>query len=135
MASFQSIEEAREFFKGDLFAAKNGMQIDELWEDGCVCSMTLTKDHRNAYGSVMGGVTFTLADFAQAVASNQIHKSSVAQEVTIHYLSAPKGDRLIARTQCIKNGRNASVIQVKVTDDTGRDIALFTGTAFKLQES
>ena len=84
MASYKTLEEAQEIFKGDRFATVNGMHIDELGEDWCVCSMTLTDDHRNAYGGVMGGVTFTLADFALAVTSNQIHSLSVAQQVSIN---------------------------------------------------
>ena len=132
MAAFKNLEEARDYFKGDTFAAVNGMHIDEIGEDSSVCSMTLREDHRNAYGGVMGGVTFTLADFAFAVASNQIHNVSVAQNVSMNYLSMVKGNRLIARAQCIKNGKSSSVINVNVSDDTGRLIAQFVGTAFKL---
>ena len=133
MARFKTLEEAREFFKGDIFASKNGMQIDELGEDSCVYSMTLTHDHQNAYGGVMGGVTFTLADFALAVTANQIHTFSVAQQASINLLSAPKGKRLIARSQCVKNGRSTTVLNVNISDDTGRLVAQFVGTAFKLQ--
>ena len=132
MPTYQSLKEAQEVFKADRFATMNGMQIDELGDDWCVCSMTLTENHLNAYGGVMGGVTFTLADFALAVTSNQIHYLSVAQQANIHYLSAPKGKRLIARSSCVKSGKTTTVINVNVSDDTGRLIAQFTGTAFKL---
>lgn len=132
MASYQTLEEARELFKKDRFATGAGMQIDELGEDSCVCSMTLTENHQNAYGGVMGGVIFTLADFALAVTANRIHNLSVAQQVSINYLNAPKGERLIASARCIKNGRTTMVINVDVRDDLGRSIALFVGTAFKL---
>ena len=132
MATFKTLADAQEHFTGDRFATVNGMHIDELGDDWCVCSMTLKEDHRNAYGGIMGGVTFTLADFALAVTSNQIHSLSVAQQVSINYLSAPKGDRLIARSQCIKSGKTTSVINVNVTDSTDRLIAQFVGTAFKL---
>lgn len=132
MPTYKTLEEAQEAFKGDRFATVNGMQIDELGGDSCVCSMTLREDHRNAYGGVMGGVTFTLADFALAVTSNQIHSLSVAQQVSINYLSAPKGERLIARSRCVKSGKTTTVINVDVTDETERLVAQFVGTAFKL---
>ena len=132
MGTFKSLSEAQKKIKKDRFATLNGMQIDELGEDSCVCSMTLTDDHRNAYGGVMGGVTFTLADFALAVTSNQIHSLSVAQQVSINYLSAPKGDRLIAQSKCVRSGRTTSVINVLVTDEQGRLVAQFVGTAYKL---
>lgn len=132
MATYKTLKEAQEVFRGDRFATANGMQIDELGEDWCVCSMTLTENHRNAYGGVMGGVIFTLADYALAVTANQIHYLSVAQQVSINYLSAPKGQRLTAKSRCVKSGKSTTVINVDVSDETGRQVAQFTGTAFKL---
>ena len=132
MGSFHSLEEARAFFKGDTFATENGMTIDELGEDFAVCSMALGETHKNAYGGVMGGVLFTLADFTFAVLSNQIHKITVAQQVSVNFLSAPKGKRLFARGKLKKTGRSSTVINVDVRDDTGRDVLQFVGTGFKL---
>ena len=132
MGTFSTIEEAREHFKKDKFASSAGMQIDDMTENTSSCSMLLTEAHKNAYGGVMGGVIFTLADFAFAVVANQIHNLSVASQVSINYLSAPKGEKLIAKAKSIKEGRTTTIITVEVYDDTGRYVALFTGTAFKL---
>ena len=41
MGTFNTIEEARDFFKDDSFAMVNGIQIDELTDDVCVCSMDI----------------------------------------------------------------------------------------------
>ncbi len=132
MGAFRSLEEAREFFRNDRFASSNGMTLDELREGGCVCSMTLRDDHRNALGGVMGGVIFTLADFAFAVASNHDHRSTVALDVNIHFLSASKGERLRAEARCVKSGRTTGVYEITVTDDLGKTVALFVGTGYKL---
>ena len=132
MSTFNSIEEAREFFKGDKFATNLGVSLEKLDEDSCECSLELNDGHKNAVGGVMGGVMFTLADFAFAVLSNNLHSPTVAQQVSVNYLSAPKGNRLIARAVCKKNGRSSSIINVDVMDDTGRDIVQFIGTGFKL---
>lgn len=132
MANFNSLEEAREFFYKDQFARNTGITLDKITEDEAVCSLKLGDIHRNAYGGVMGGVIFTLADFAFAVMSNQIHQLTVAQQVSINYLSAPKGDVLTATARCKKTGRTSSIINIDVVDDTGRDIAQFIGTGFKL---
>ena len=131
MGTFATLKEAQDHFVNDRFAMKAGMQIDEITEDTSTCSVVLNKDHQNAYGGIMGGAIFTLADLAFAVVANQIHSLSVASQVSINYLSAPKGSKLIARAHCLKDGRTTSVIQVDVSDDTGRNIALFIGTAFK----
>lgn len=132
MANFDTIESAREFFYRDKFAVDTGVVLDELTEDKAVCSLEITDSHRNAYGGVMGGVIFTLADFAFAVLSNQIHQLTVAQQVSISYLSAPKGEKLIAEATCRKSGRTSSIVIVNVSDDVGRDVAMFVGTGFKL---
>ena len=68
----------------------------------------------------------------ETVLSNQIHQLTVAQQVDIHYLSAPKGDKLFAKATCRKSGRTSSIVNVDVSDDTGRDVAQFIGTGFKL---
>ena len=132
MGTFATTEEAREYFKGDRFATENGMELRELGDDYAICDMTLTERHKNANGGIMGGVMFTLADFAFAVCANQIHRPTVAQQVSINYLGAPKGTKLAAKAVCRKTGRSTTVINVDVTDDTGRDIAQFVGTGFKL---
>lgn len=132
MSTFNSVEEAREYFKNDKFAYNSGMVLEDLGEDFSLCSMELDDRHLNANGGIMGGVMFTLADLAFAALSNNIHKPTVAQQVSINYLSAPKGKILKARAELVKNGRSSTIIQVKITDETGRDIALFTGTGFKL---
>ncbi len=133
MSTFKNLEEAQKFFTNDRFAYANGMKIEELLDDGCICSMELREDHKNALGGVMGGVIFTLADFAFAVSSNNDHSPTVALDVNIHYLSAPKGSRLIAKSKRIKSGKTTCVFNINVTDDLGRDIAMFIGTGYKLK--
>ena len=127
MTTFESIEEAREFFKGDKFATNIGVQLDELGDDYCICSLELCD-----YGAVMGGAIFTLGDFAFAVLSNQLHRPTVGLQVSINYLSGSKGEKLIAKAHYRKNGRTTSVINVDITDDTGREIAQFVGTGYKM---
>jgi len=134
MAGFKTIDEAREYFSGDKFATDNGMSIDELDEVHAVCSLTVTERHRNAFGGVMGGAIFTLADFAFASLTNDRERLTVAQQVSINYLSAPKGERLIAKATYRKDGRNSCVVDVDVSDDLGRDVAQFVGVGFKLKK-
>ena len=135
MGRFKNIEEAKEYFSRDRFATDNGMTLDELDEDHAVCSLEISERHKNAYGGVMGGAIFTLADFAFAAISNGKGEVTVAQQVSVNYLSAPKGKRLTARAVYRKDGRSSCVVNVDVKDDTGRDIAQFIGVGFKLSTS
>ena len=132
MGTFSSLEEAREYFSRDRFAAENNIELTELGEDRCECRMTLRPQHINANGGIMGGVIFTLADFAFAVVTNNIHMPSVAQQISINYLNAPKGKVLTAKARCRKSGRTSTIVNVDVYDEEGRDTAQFTGTGFKL---
>ena len=132
MGNFKTIEEAREYFREDKFATLNGMTLDEVDDQHSVCSLTLTDNHRNAFGGVMGGAIFTLADFAFATLTNDRENTTVDQQVSINYLSAPKGKRLVATAVFKKNGRSSCVVNIDVTDETGREIAQFVGTGFKL---
>ena len=80
------LEKAREFFSGDLFATKaSGIVIDEVGEHYARCSMEITRNHQNAYGGVMGGATFTLADYTFAVASNFNQPQTVSVTSQINF--------------------------------------------------
>ena len=132
MSTFENLDQARAYFEGDRFATENGIAIDELSPNGAVCSLCIEDRHRNAEGGVMGGAIFTLIDLAFAVASNNVHKSTVAQQVSLNFLNGTRGKRLVARASCRKDGRSSCVYNVDVSDDLGRDIAQATVTGFKL---
>ena len=132
MSRFKTIDEARAYFSCDRFATENGMTLDELDDRHAVCGLALSERHRNAHGGVMGGAIFTLADFAFAALTNGRGKVTVAQQVSINYLSAAKGTKLTATARYRKDGRSSCVVNVDVVDDTGREIAQFVGTGFKL---
>jgi len=132
MGSFNSAEEARQYFSEDRFATENGIVLDELDSQHSVCSVELGPRHRNAFGGVMGGAIFTLADFAFATLTNDRAHVTVAQQVSINYLSPAKGNKLIATATYKKDGRSSCVVNVDVVDDASREIAQFVGTGFKL---
>ena len=132
MATFQSIDEARAYFEKDRFATENGIVLEELLESSAVCSLTLTGRYRNAEGGVMGGAIFTLIDLSFAAAATNVHKPTVAQQVSMNFLSAARGNKLIAKASCRKDGKTSCVYQVDVSDDLGRDVAQAVVTGFKL---
>ncbi len=132
MPVFENLDQARAYFEDDRFALENGIAIDELSPNGAVCSLCIEDRHRNAEGGVMGGAIFTLVDLAFAVAANNVHRPTVAQQVSMNFLSGTRGKRLVARARCRKDGRSSCVYNVDVSDDLGRDIAQATVTGFKL---
>ena len=133
MSTFASIEEARAYFVGDRFAVNAGVTIEELGENSAVCAMDITPDHLNAENGVMGGAIFTLIDLAFAAAANNVYRPTVAQQVSMNFLSGSRGHRLTATAKCRKDGRASCVYQVDVNDDLGRDIAQAVVTGFKIR--
>ena len=125
------LEEAREMFSKDLYATKlSGITIEEVGENYAKCAMKLTEDHKNAYGGIMGGAIYTLADLAFAVASNFDKPASTVSLVgTATFLSMTRGSILYAEASLIKDGKTNCFSDVRVYDDLGRDIAVvsFTG--------
>lgn len=124
------LSEVQAMFQNDRFATENGAVIEEVREGYARCSMLLTSRHRNAMGAVMGGATFTLADFAFAVASNCEEMNTVSVSSNIAFLGTAKGEKLIAEAKLIKDGRTTCYYQVSVTDDLGRLVAEVTAVGY-----
>ncbi|MDE5853799.1 MAG: PaaI family thioesterase [Ruminococcus sp.] len=119
----EKLQEVREVFRGDKFATENGMVIDEIGNHYAKCSVELTEIHRNAMGGVMGGVHFTLADFAFAVAANWQHMGTVALSTDVAFIGVVKGDILTAEAVLVKDGRSVCCYHITVKDNLGNIVA------------
>jgi len=121
-----SIEEAREFFSGDCYAtALTGIDIVEVGDHYSKCCLALDGRHKNAAGQIMGGVPYTLADFAFAVATNS-GKDGYTVTVTgnISYLSICRGNVLTAECTLLREGRRNCFYHVDIKDETGTLVAV-----------
>ena len=124
-------EEMIRTFEKDRFATCNGAVIDQVEDHYAKCSLRIEENHRNAMGAVMGGVYFTLADFAFAVAANWQHMETVSLNSEIAYLGSTRGDRLTAEAVCVKDGRTTSYYRIEVKDSEERLIAVVNTTGYK----
>ena len=131
MEDKRTLEEVRAIVEGDRFATENGAVIEEIGERSAICSLKITDSHRNAMGAVMGGTYFMLADFAFAVAANWEQMGTVSLQSDISFLGAAKGEKLIARAECIKDGRGTAFYRVEVTDELGNLAAVVNTTGYK----
>lgn len=132
MENKKSLEEVRRIFEGDRFATENGAVIEEIGERSATCSLIITDSHRNAMGVVMGGTYFMLADFAFAVAANHEKMGCVSLRSDISFLGSAKGEKLIAKAVCIKDGRTTACYRVDVTDNLGNLTATVTVTGYHI---
>lgn len=132
MENKKTLNEVRKIFEADRFATENGAVIEEIGDHSAVCSLVLTDSHRNAMGAVMGGTYFMLADFAFAVASNWEQMGCVSLHSDISFLGAAKGNRLIAKAFCVKDGRTTACYRVDVTDELGNLSATVAVTGYHI---
>lgn len=130
-AGEEILAEARNFFGGDRYAVDNGAVIEEVGDHYARCSISLGEKHRNAVGNIMGGVHFTLADFTFAVAANRQEPGVVTLSANITYLSAIRGEKLIAEAHCIREGRTTNFYQIDLTDELGTHVAVVTMTGYR----
>lgn len=131
----QMLKEAREYFGADLYATQQtGIEILEVTPGYAKCALTLEDRHKNALGAVMGGVFFTMADYAFAVASNFRQSPTVTQTSQIAFLSPVKGKILYAEAERIRGGRRTCFYKIVISDDTGAQNAYVTTTGFVVGE-
>jgi len=126
----KTLEEVRTIFEGNRFATENGAVIEEIGDHSATCSLVITDSHRNAMGAVMGGTYFMLADFAFAVAANWQKMGCVSLRSDISFLGVAKGEKLIAKAVCVKDGKTTVCYRVDVTDDLGNLTATVTATGY-----
>ena len=113
------LEKIQKFFEADRFAYQNGIRIQSVKEGEAVCTMPIEDRHLNAGNAVQGGATFTLADFAFAVAANWQKVGSVSLTSNITFCGAAKGDCLYAEAACKKDGRSTCLYEINVKDELG----------------
>lgn len=132
-----NIEEIRERFSRDRFATDAAeIQIVDARPQYAVCEMPLLEKHRNMRGTPMGGAIFTLADFTAAVAVNgyAANTDTISLHADITFLSAAKGEKLIARASCVKQGRSTALYEVEVKDELGTLVAHASLNGFTLHK-
>lgn len=131
MADKETLEKVREIFKNDRFATEMGAVIDDLGDHYAKVSLVLNEHHKNAVGGVMGGVYFTLADFAFAVASNWQQGGVVGLNCDASFIGVPKTERIIAEARLVKDGRTICCYNVEIRDEKDNSIAAVQCVGFR----
>ncbi len=128
---FDRATKIAESFAADPYAASQGMVLREVAEPSVTVTMVVREDHVNFLGGTHGGVVFSIADCAFALASNAYPEDAVAIDTHLA-ITAPTdiGDTLTATAFEQTRGRSLATYRVDVTRDDGRTVALFTGTVF-----
>ncbi|GAA4483999.1 hydroxyphenylacetyl-CoA thioesterase PaaI [Rhodococcus olei] len=124
---------AREMFEADTASRAMGIEIRDLAPGRAVAAMEVREWMVNGHGITHGGLVFTLADTAFALACNGYDESAVGARADIRYLRPTNlGDVLIAEAvERARFGRNG-IYDVTVRCG-GRLVAEFRGDSRTLR--
>lgn len=125
----------KEFFKGDRFAVLAGCELAEIREGYARATMTVEERHLNGGDVCQGGAIFTLADLAFAAAVNSHLVLTVSTSSNISFFrSVPLGATIFAEARELVDHHRMPYAEVRVTDEQGRLVAIFTSSGYRKQE-
>ena len=122
------LEEARAYFANDRYASEvTGVVIEEVGEPYAKCSLKIDRRHLNALDFLMGGVVYTMADLTFAVSTNfRAERPTVTNVAQVSYLNPLAGDTIYSESRLLKDGKRVCFYEIRIWDNTGKDIALVT---------
>lgn len=123
-----SAETLRPMMRRDRAAAALGMVVERDEPGEAVVSMLVRADMTNGFEITHGGLVFTLADTAFAIACNEDERVTVAAGADIVFLKSTRAGQTLTAHALRRsvNGRNG-VYDITVTDETGDVVAEVRG--------
>jgi acyl-CoA thioesterase len=116
----------------DLFSQWLGVEIIAIKEGYSKILLRIRPEMINAIGIAHGGIVFSLADTALALACNGRNKASVTLESAINFIKpVHKNDIITAETTEIHNGQSTGLYQITLTNQAAEKVAVFKGTCFR----
>ncbi|MDR2438007.1 MAG: hotdog fold thioesterase [Planctomycetaceae bacterium] len=128
-------EQIIERFKNDRYATEvTGIEIVDAKPGYAKTKLLIQPKHFNAVGIVQGGVVFTLADFAFAVAGNAgVEEVTVAIECHLSFIKPTIAGTLYAEANLLSKTRSLVSYSIPVTNEKGELVAQFYGRGFTKQ--
>ncbi len=121
--------------KGDMLLNLYNMKIEDFKEGYAEVSMKVTDKHTNAAGVCHGGVIFSLADVAFAMASNSHGTLALAIDMSISFIGAVKpGTTIKAVCKEKHRGKTTGIYTIEIFNDSGKLVSLVKATAFIFNE-
>jgi len=112
------------------------MEILDYREGYSKVKMEIKENHTNAAGVCHGGVIFSLADVAFALASNSHGTVALAIEGNISFIGAVKPGTTITAICTEKHlGRSTGIYITEIFDNKNKLISLMKATAFRFEKS
>ena len=117
--------------KHDRLIALFGMEIKDVQPGKAVVSMSVMAGHVNSAKVCHGGVIFSLADVAFALACNSYGSLALAIDMSISFLRpVPVGELITASCVEKHRGRSLGSYHIEVQKGSGQIVALLKATAY-----
>jgi acyl-CoA thioesterase len=121
-------EHTRRMIAGDRASAMLGMRVVRAEPGRAVVRMNVRGDMLNGFAVAHGGLIFSLADTAFALACNEADAATLAVGADITFLSpAREGDELTATAERRTLSGRTGLYDVRVEADDGRVVAEMRG--------
>ncbi|MDR0408647.1 MAG: PaaI family thioesterase [Campylobacteraceae bacterium] len=127
---------AVDLVRQDKFAAFLGIKILSVGGGNARVSLECGEHCLNGIGRIQGGVTYTLADYAFALAVNSAAdemdgvECAVGMSTTATFLRAGKIGTFYAKAREISKNKTIGQYEVIVTDENGETVVVFNGVAY-----
>jgi len=106
-----------------------GINFEKLAEGHAVLSLRIKEELTNPMGIAHGGAITSLADAAMGNAVRTLGKLGVTIDLNINFLAPGKiGDILTAEAKVISQGNRIVVLETKINNDHGKQIAVARAT-------
>ena len=105
------------------------LTIEELGHTYAVLSLPLATNALNTSRNLHGGAVAALIDVAAGAAAarsenyDAAQQSLVTADLHVRYLRTPRGERVFARAEVLKPGKQLVVLECKVTDSADQLVA------------
>lgn len=118
----------------NVFAKEIGVNITVIEQGHAKAMMEVNATHANPYGTLHGGVLYTMADVAGGSAALSHNRPVFTVDSQFHFLNAGRNVKILyGEGTTIKAGKQLIVVETKVTDQDG--LLLCKGTFTYMQVS
>lgn len=125
-----------ERLRADPYARRLGFELLEVAPGRARVAVRATPDLFNFAGVPHGGLIFSLADYAFALASNSHGRVALATSVSIQFLAAAReGERLIAEARELRLSHRAGFYEMTVQTEAGMPVARCLGVVQRLDRT
>ena len=121
MADLEQLKQ--EMRQKNAFTNYNHMEIDSVEDDRVVFRLEVRPESKNPYNMVHGGALYTLADDAAGVAAHTDGRRYVTQNGSLNFVRNTPEGTVYAAGKVRHRGRVTCLVDVDITDATGRLLA------------